>query len=225
MSPLMKRITNVCILILISLSSRAGFVIGYQGGTFLPAIANTQATMYYYNKVYHANFHYNNFFSGIFVGVRGDAKHGWFSMAWDKKQNVSTSDYINANNEIYKLSIRVRMTELVFDGGYRSKGWGIGCGLNLTNFDVLTKRGKFAEFDAAKWGHEYGTPIKLLGLPNYPGFSLIAERDLSKWIILRMTYHFGIGSIDLANDYSLTFYSFKPRNIGLALLLNIWKHK
>ncbi len=218
----MKRILLFCFILVSFFITKAGFVIGYQGGMYTPAMANTQSTMYYYNHVYQAHFHYNNFFKGIFIGVRTDAKNGWFNVAWNKKQNIFSSDYIY-KNELWKLSIRTKMNELVIDGGFTYKGWGIGGGLDLANLNVQTRRGKMAEFEASKWGNEYGAPIKLFGLPDYPGFSFILERHFSKFLILRMYYQFGIGNVSFANDGSLTFYDFKPNNVTLALLINLGK--
>jgi hypothetical protein len=220
----MKLILSLFFLIFIYSSSFAGFVIGYQGGKYIPGMANTNSTMYYYNKVYGAEFKYNNYFKGIFIGVRFDDKHGWFGVAWNKKQNTFTSNYTR-DNIISTLSIRTKMNELVIDGGATFAGWGIGGGFNLANFDVLTKQAKLEEFGSAKWEHGYGKPIKLLGLPDYPGFCFIAERHFSNFIILRMTYHFGVGDISFAKDATLTFYDFKPKNLTLALLLNIGKNE
>ena len=219
----MKQLIIFCFILLAAIPLKAGFVIGYQGGIYTPPMANTQSTMYYYNKVFQANFNYNNFFKGIFIGVRLDEDKGWISMAWNKKQNVFTSEYITPANERYKLSIKTRMNELVLDGGVKYKGWGLGGGFNLANLNVLTKRGKVEEFGAAKWANEYGAPIKILGLPNYPSFSIIGERHFSKFVIMRMTYHFGIGDVTFSNDGSLTFYDFKPKNLTLALLFNLGK--
>ena len=179
--------------------------------------------MHYYNKVYGANFKYNNFFKGIYLGVRLDEENGWLNMAWNKKKNEFASEYTSSTNEKYKLAIRTKMNELVIDGGFKYEGWGIGAGFNMANLDVRTKRAKLEEYGGAQWEYEYGRAIKLFGLPNNPSFSLIAERHFTKFLILRMTYHFGIGDITFANDASLTFYNFKATNLTTALLINLGK--
>ncbi len=220
---MMKITISLAFLFLFTLNANAGFVLGYQVGTYTPAMANTQVTMHYYNKVYNANFKYNNLFRGVFVGVRYDEENGWISLGWNKKQNEFSSEYTNSANESHKLAIRTKMNELVLDGGFKFKKWGIGGGFNMANLDVRTKRGKVEEYDAALWGYEYGQAIKLFGLPNNPSFSLMLERHFSKLLILRTTYHFGIGDITFANDGTLTFYDFKATNITAALLLNLGK--
>jgi hypothetical protein len=215
----MKRIRILSFVLLLGLSSRAGFVLGYQAGTYVPGLANIKSTTYYYNKVYGANFKYNNFFHGVFVGFRFDVDKGWFGMAWHNKHNSFTSDYVN-NAETYTLTIKHRMNDLVFDGGYRNKIVGIGCGMDLSNFNVITKRAKKAEYGAAQWGQEYGAPIKLLGLPDNPSFSIIGEVYAGKTVILRGAYHFSIGGVTFANDGALMFYEFRPDNLTFSLLFN-----
>ncbi len=219
----MKLLFTLGLITFFCISSKAGFVIGYQGGIYVPSIANTQSTMYYYNQVYHANFHYNNFFKGIFLGYRIEDDAYWISLAWNKKQNIFTSEYLNSTNEKYKLSIKTRMNELVFDAGVIYENWGLGAGFNMSNLNVMMKRGKIADFSATKWTYDYGTPITIFGLPNNPSFCFILERHFGKLIRLRATYHFGIGEITFANDAIKTFYDFKPNNVTLAFLLNIGK--
>lgn len=215
----MKRITFLVVLIISTCIAKAGFVLGYQAGMYTPKISNTRATMYYYNKVYNANFKYINLFHGLFIGFRADDKKSWVSFAWNKKQNTFTSNYTTSNNELYRLSIRTKMTELLLDGGIKNKDWGFGIGINMANFDVRTKRAKSSEFSSAEWGREFGAPVRLFGLPDNPSFSFIVEKKIDTGVFLRTCYHFGVAPIDFSLGYQEWLY--KVNNITFTLLFNI----
>jgi hypothetical protein len=217
----MKLLFTLCCIIVFSIA-RAGIIIGYQTGFYTYGMANVQSSTYYYNKVAHANFNYHNFFHGPYVGFRFDFNKGWVTFAWNNKHNIYTSDYTYMTLPEMRLGIKVRMNELILEGGYRIKNIGIGGGFNMSQFSIFSKRAAPPAYGSAKWGSsDYGSPIRLFGLPDYPSFSLCADYYLSDHVILKGTWHFGIGHITFSNDASLTFYDFNPTNLTFALLFKL----
>jgi hypothetical protein len=217
----MKLLSTVFFITLFSIA-RAGFVIGYQSGFYIYGVANVQSTAYYYNKVANANFNYHNFFHGPYIGYRFDFTKGWFGFAWNNKHNVYESNYTYKSFPEMKIGIKVRMNEFVMDGGYRIKNLGIGGGFNIAQFSVFTRRAAPPAYGSSKWGTaDYGSPTRLFGLPDYPSFSLCADYYIDKNVILKGTWHFGISSLSFANDYTYTFWEFKPTNLTFALLFNL----
>lgn len=219
-----KRLYLFALVLCIAVRSKAGVIIGYQAGFYTRGLANIQSTTYYYNKVFNANFNYRNLFHGVYLGYRFEFSDGWIGMAWHNKHNSYVSDYTGTNSSAMKLGIKHRMNDLVFDAGFKFKHWGIGGGFDLAEFKVFTKRATHADYNSAKWGYaDYGLPIKLMGLPDNPSFSLCIDYYLNRVVCLKSTWHFGIGSLSFANDGTLTFWEFYPNNLTFSLLFNLSK--
>lgn len=222
----MRRITMIISFMILTMGLKAGVILGYQAGYYTRGIANIQSTTYYYNNVFDANFKYRNMFHGVYLGYRFELDNGWFGLAWHNKHNSYTSEYIDNKGVTKQFGIKHRMNDLVFDIGYRGKKFGIGGGFDMANYNVFTKRGTPEEYKSAKWGYnDYGIPIKFIGLPTFPSFSIEGECYLGKLAILRATYQFGLGENTFANDGRLMFWDFYGNNLTFSLLFNFSSKK
>jgi len=196
---------------------KAGLIVGYQGGRWVPGLANIQGRLYYLDQVNGADFAYNKFFNGVYVGFRGDFKKGWLEVSWNNKHSIFTSEY-SKNGDRYKESDKARLNTFVICGGYSIKNWGLGCGIDFSNFIYKRKLAKVEDYPSTQWIDPLGPPVKLFG-GDYPGFDICLERKMGKLIIIKLAYFFGIGHV------AFTPFYFKPNTISLSLVLNLKKSK
>ncbi len=216
----MKLIQILCFIILFSIESRAGFVIGYQGGRWVPGLGTLHSDIFFKEQKYGANFKYNHMFHGVYIGYRYDFKKMWLECNWNSKNNSFNSEY-KIDEIAYKDIHKQKLNSLVLCGGYKIKGWGIGMGMYISKFTVKAKHAELAAFSSAEWYAEHGGPIVLFPpITYYPAFDFCAERNLGDIVILKLSYFWGVGDIKFAD-----FHQYKPNNLTLSLLFNLGNNK
>ncbi len=215
----MKRITSLCFIVFFCFTTKAGFIIGYQGGIWVPGLGNVQSKTFVLEKKYHADFNYNSLFHGLYLGYRIDFEKGWVEASWNNRHNIYTSEY-SENGVQYKESFKPKMNALVFCAGYKYKKWGFGGGMDATYFNVKHKNATVENYNNTDWGDAFGKPIMLFPPLTFFMFDIHIERHLTEKLTLKTSYHTGFGDVRFWFNDRL-----KPSNLTVALLLNLKKAK
>lgn len=200
-----------------------GLYMGYGMARYTPGLGNLKSTMYLYDQKYGANFNYKGFLSGPAFGVRIVKGFWQTDLEWLFRHSVNESTFIEPNsNEEWKMGFKTRYNTWFWGNAFRYKNFAIGAGVDIGYFKIFNKRSKVDEYDSQKWSQNtiYGSKIMLSKALAITGGFMFYVDYMPQFFGLRLYYSIPMATEEFANDATLSFYSFKPSNVGLTLFFN-----
>lgn len=200
-----------------------GFYFGYGMAKYAPGLGNLASTMYLYDQQYNANFNYKGYLSGPAFGVRIVKGYWQTDLEWLFRHSVNESTFTEPNsNSEWKMGIKTRYNTWFWGNAVRYKNFAFGAGVDIGKFKIFNKRAPIGDYDNEKWSVNtiYGSKIMLSKLLDITGGFMFYFDYMPRFFGLRLYYSIPMGDEEYANDSSLSFYSFKPTNVGISLFFN-----
>ncbi|MDX5320425.1 MAG: hypothetical protein LPK45_04985 [Bacteroidota bacterium] len=193
-----------------------GFVIGYNGGSFLRAQRNIQA----YSQAFNLSSENEliqemrmfGLYRGLVVGFKGGDDGFSLGVRWSTKKAESNW----GENEELKQKLRIRMNTVNLEMGFGSEELKAGFSIDVGGLKVHTKKVDKVNNTSTKWEKFYAGGALVSGGTLATGLTLFVELQKDAWEF-RPFFQIPLGEMGILDDRTMRDYLYPGHNFGVSL--------